>query len=59
MADTASREPVVVGLVQMAMGNELARNNEHATDLIRQAAASGATLICLPELFGSPGFQFV
>jgi len=48
--------PVVVSLVQMTMADEVARNVEHAIDLVRQAAASGATLVCLPELFGSRYF---
>jgi N-carbamoylputrescine amidase len=53
MAAAAPREPVVVGLVQMRICEDPARNSEQAIDLIRQAAASGASVICLPELFGS------
>ena len=56
MAAAASREPVVVGLVQMTMSDDRERNCEHAVDLVRQAAASGAKLICLPELFASRYF---
>ncbi|MDH3505779.1 MAG: carbon-nitrogen hydrolase [Gammaproteobacteria bacterium] len=56
MTVAASRESVVVGLVQMSMLADTARNIEHAIDLVRQAAASGATLICLPELFSSRYF---
>lgn len=56
MGAAAARETVVVGLVQMSMTGEATRNIEHAIDLVRQAAASGATLICLPELFSSRYF---
>ena len=51
----ASREPIV-GLVQMSMGEGVAANVDHAIELIRQAAASGAVLVCLPELFSSRYF---
>jgi hypothetical protein len=56
MAVAAPREPVAFGPVQMKTRDDPARNSEHAIGLIRQAAASGATLICLPELFGSRYF---
>ena len=56
MASAASREPVVVGLVQMTMRSDTRSNVEHAIELIRESAASGATLICLPELFCSRYF---
>ncbi len=55
MAAAAAREPIV-GLVQMTMLGDKERNVERAIDLIGEAAASGATLICLPELFCSRYF---
>ncbi len=50
------RDKVVVGLVQMAMSDSVERNMEHALGLVRQAAAAGAEIICLPELFRSRYF---
>ena len=47
---------VTVGLVQMAMGQDKAGNVRTACDGIADAAARGATIICLPELFASPYF---
>jgi N-carbamoylputrescine amidase len=52
---TAPR-PLKVGLVQMAMAVEPAVNLARAGDGIRDAAAQGARLIVLPELFGSRYF---
>ena len=45
-----------VGLVQMACGDSAAANVETAVDLIRQAAAQGAQIVCLQELFSSRYF---
>src|SRR6516164_3428522 len=45
-----------VGLVQMRCGADPEDNLNHAADLVRQAAAAGAQIICLPELFRSPYF---
>ena len=45
-----------LGLVQMAMNTATAQNLTHAVDRIQQAAAAGAQIICLPELFRSPYF---
>ena len=56
MSSKALRDKVVVGLVQMAMSDSVERNMEHAVSLVRQAAAAGAELICLPELFRSRYF---
>ena len=56
MSSKALRDNVVVGLVQMAMSDSVERNMEHAVDLVRQAAAAGAELVCLPELFRSRYF---
>jgi N-carbamoylputrescine amidase len=45
------REIVTVGLVQMRCTADAEVNLENATGRIRQAAAAGAEIICLPELF--------
>ncbi|MGO9640403.1 MAG: carbon-nitrogen hydrolase [Candidatus Acidiferrales bacterium] len=45
-----------VGLVQMHSTAAPAENLARATERIREAAARGAQIICLPELFRSPYF---
>ncbi len=50
------RDKYTVGLVQMGMSPDLATNRERAVALADQAAAQGARLICLPELFCSQYF---
>jgi N-carbamoylputrescine amidase len=45
-----------VGLVQMSASPDPERNLEHAIDRIRQAAAKGAQVVCLPELFQTQYF---
>ena len=52
----ARRRNVTVGLVQMAMSDNVESNTRHALDLTRQAAARGAKIVCLPELFRSRYF---
>ncbi|HSG66657.1 MAG TPA: carbon-nitrogen hydrolase [Gammaproteobacteria bacterium] len=52
----APRQTIVAGLVQMAMTDSAERNLAHALEMTREASASGATLICLPELFASRYF---
>ncbi len=47
---------VTLGLVQMRMSTESAENLDRAIHRIREAAAQGAQVICLPELFQSPYF---
>lgn len=47
---------VRLGLVQMRCGPEPAGNRERAVEKIRAAAAAGANLICLPELYASQYF---
>ena len=45
-----------VGLVQMAFGQDPEKNLERAISKIKAAAAEGADLVCLPELFRSQYF---
>jgi N-carbamoylputrescine amidase len=45
-----------VALVQMRCGAEPAENLERAIEFIRDAAANGAQIVCLPELFRSQYF---
>lgn len=45
-----------VALIQMRMEADLAANDARAEAAIRRAAAAGAQLICLPELFRGPYF---
>ena len=47
---------VRVGLVQMRMSEDPADNLDRAIACVRRAAADGARLICLPELFRSRYF---
>ena len=45
-----------VGLIQMACGPEPEKNVGHAVEMVRDAAARGAQVICLPELFRTQYF---
>lgn len=45
-----------VGLVQMAMSSEVSDNLDKAVSMSEEAAAQGAEIICLPELFTTPYF---
>jgi N-carbamoylputrescine amidase len=45
-----------VGLVQMLATPDPEDNLQHALDLVRQAAARGAEIVCLPELFQTQYF---
>jgi N-carbamoylputrescine amidase len=47
---------ITLGLIQMRMTTEPAANFARAVELIRGAAAKGASVICLPELFRSQYF---
>jgi len=47
---------VKLGLVQMAMHEDIDSNLEKALGLIDAAAIKGANIVCLPELFASPYF---
>ena len=53
---TAESHTIVIGLVQMQMSGRPDDNLERAIDGIRAAAAKGARLVCLPELFRSRYF---
>jgi len=45
-----------IGLVQMRMGSDPASNLDTALAGIREGAARGAQVVCLPELFRTPYF---
>ena len=49
-------ESFKVGLIQMACGPEPEKNLGHAAEMVRDAAARGARVICLPELFRTQYF---
>ena len=56
MAMTAEPRLLSIGLVQMHMSDIPQQNFERAIAGIRSAAAKGARLVCLPELFSSRYF---
>jgi len=45
-----------VGIIQEAVTADVAANVEHAVARVREAAARGAQIVCLQELFNSPYF---
>ena len=47
---------VIVAAVQMKMTGDPAENRSHAEALVREAAARGANIVLLPELFERPYF---
>ena len=49
-------ERFTVGLVQMAMSADPQENVEKAAARVAEAAAKGAQVVCLPELYRSPYF---
>ena len=49
-------QPVCVGLIQMRMTGEPQANFDKACQMVREAAAQGANVVCLPELFRSHYF---
>jgi len=49
-------ESFKVGLIQMACGPEPEKNLGRAAEMVRDAAAHGAQVICLPELFRTQYF---
>jgi N-carbamoylputrescine amidase len=50
------KEKLKLGVVQMSMSDEPEENTAKAEAMVRDAAAQGAELICLPELFRSRYF---
>ena len=42
-----------LGIIQMSMGSDTSANIEKAGELVGEAAAKGADIVCLPELFSS------
>lgn len=51
---SAEPEVVYVGLIQMACSPDKEQNLQVATQRIAEAAAQGAQVVCLPELFATP-----
>ena len=49
--DPVAADRLAVGLVQMSMSTDSQRNLDRALDLIADAGAAGAGMVCLPELF--------
>jgi len=47
---------IKVGLVQTTVGDDKAKHVQKTLERVREAAARGAKLICLQELFASPYF---
>ncbi len=52
----APARPVTVAAVQMSCGWDASANIAHAEQLVRKAAAQGAQIILVPELFETPYF---
>jgi len=52
----ANRPPFRVALIQMRCSADPADNLSRATAMLREAAAKGANVACLPELFMGPYF---
>lgn len=53
---SVSQRPLTLATIQMACGWDGAANIAHAEELVREAAARGARIILLPELFETPYF---
>jgi N-carbamoylputrescine amidase len=47
---------VKIGLIQMSCGNDMGDNHRRTIDGIKKAAAHGAKVVCLQELYKSPYF---
>ena len=56
MTDASPPKQYTIGLVQMAMSADPAANLDKAITKVAEAAAAGARLVCLPELFRSQYF---
>ncbi|KAL2130060.1 hypothetical protein VTI74DRAFT_6936 [Chaetomium olivicolor] len=48
------KQPVKLACVQLASGPDKTANLMHAADKVREAAATGAKIVVLPECFNSP-----
>src|SRR5262245_24189681 len=55
MARTSAMERFIAAAVQMSSGADRAANLTRATALVREAAARGARLVVLPEVFAWRG----
>ena len=53
---TSNATKVKIGLVQMRMRRSPEKNLAHALALVKEAAAQGAKIVCLPELFNATYF---
>jgi N-carbamoylputrescine amidase len=51
-----SRPPFTIGLIQDHATADVAANVSRATGLVREAAARGAQIVCLKEIFNAPYF---
>src|SRR3954462_11274557 len=51
-----SHQPFTVGIIQDAASNDTKANVELSIQRVRDAAARGAQIICLKELFNAPYF---
>jgi N-carbamoylputrescine amidase len=49
-------QPFTIGLVQESASGDAAENLEKSVERVREAAAKGAQIICLQELFNAPYF---
>ncbi|WP_321507388.1 agmatine deiminase family protein [uncultured Methanoregula sp.] len=47
---------IVIGLIQMAVGQDMDENRKKAKERVETAIAAGARIICLPELYRSRYF---
>ncbi|MFL5579210.1 MAG: carbon-nitrogen hydrolase [Gemmatimonadaceae bacterium] len=51
-----TNRPFKIGIIQEAVSSDADRNVRDATEKVREAAAQGANIVCLQELFNSPYF---
>jgi N-carbamoylputrescine amidase len=56
LTSPADTRRFAIGIVQMRIGTDAGANLQAAVERIEHAAARGARVICLPELFRSPYF---
>jgi N-carbamoylputrescine amidase len=56
MSSSATTRSVTIGLIQETASDDLAANLARAVARVRDAAAQGAQIICLQELFNAPYF---